>query len=55
MVTARPQTPVNMSTRRSDMKIAASTGEKVLGVLMIASAVIYLIPFVRRWPIGWRA
>jgi hypothetical protein len=36
------------STGCSHLKVAASTGEKSLGALMIAAAIVYLIPFVSR-------
>ncbi len=36
------------STGFSRLRVAASTGEKAVGALMIAAAIIYLIPFVPR-------
>jgi hypothetical protein len=44
--------PPDASASSGSMKAAASTREKVIGALMIAAAIAYLIPFVPR---GWIA
>ena len=49
MTTAADAGP-DASSVCGDMKVAASVGEKAVGLVMIAVAIVYLISFVPR---GW--